>query len=139
MNEMQEIYRKLLIKYYKNPYNSGLRNTGIQKESKNTSCGDDVIIEAVIKDNVIESIRNDAKGCMICISSASMLCKALEGKSVSEAKLICEEFSKMQKGAQYQESLLGELAIFKCLDSFPARKKCASLSFDAAVEIFMSI
>jgi nitrogen fixation NifU-like protein len=61
-----------------------------------------------------------------------MMTQAVKGKSSEEAKELFDEFTKMVRGEFNEESdenHLGRLTIFAGVREFPARVKCASLSW----------
>ncbi len=63
---------------------------------------------------------------------ASMMTQAVKGKTKNEAEAIFDEFHKMVTGdidIETDENDLGKLKIFAGVLEFPARVKCASLSW----------
>ncbi|HNU07179.1 MAG TPA: hypothetical protein PKO33_05380, partial [Pyrinomonadaceae bacterium] len=64
--------------------------------------------------------------------SASMMTQALKGKTREEAETLFDEFHRMVTGKldiETDENVLGKLRIFAGVLEFPARVKCASLSW----------
>ncbi len=71
-------------------------------------------------------------GCAISKASASMMTQAVKGKTAAEAETLFGEFHRMVTGALDEEAeanSLGRLKIFAGVREFPARVKCASLSW----------
>ena len=63
-----------------------------------------------------------------------MKTQAVKGKTKEEAEVLFDEFHKMVTGeldAEGEENHLGKLKIFAGVLEFPARVKCASLSWHA--------
>jgi nitrogen fixation NifU-like protein len=72
------------------------------------------------------------------MASASVLSETLTGQSVSEFETASEDFhelmrsrGKMEMGEELEEKL-GDAAAFAGVSKFPARVKCALLSWEAA-------
>ena len=110
-----DIYRELILDYYRNPRNFGkLDPHDIDFRDSNPLCGDEVEITIrVSEDDKIEDIKFSGKGCAISQASASMLTELAKGKPLIWTK----ELSK--------EDILKMLGTS---DLGPARIKCALLS-----------
>jgi len=110
-----DIYRELILDYYRNPRNFGkLDPHDIDAKDSNPLCGDEVEIQIKVSaDNKIEDIRFFGKGCAISQASASMLTELAKGKPLEWTK----ELSKNDILKMLGTSDLG-----------PARIKCALLS-----------
>jgi len=81
---------------------------------------------------LIKEIGFQGSGCAISKASASMMTTMVKGKTKAEAVEIFDEFHRMVKGELDLESTpnhLGRLKIFAGVREFPARVKCASLSW----------
>ncbi len=71
-------------------------------------------------------------GCAISKASASMMTQAVKGKTSEEADKLFDEFHKMVTGnldIENDPNKLGSLRVFAGVLEFPARVKCASLSW----------
>jgi nitrogen fixation NifU-like protein len=80
----------------------------------------------------LEDVAFLGSGCAISKASASMMTQTVKGKTKEEAESIFEEFHKMVTGKlniETDENSLGKLRIFAGVLEFPARVKCASLSW----------
>ena len=137
MINLEQLYRQVIMDNYKNPKNKGL----IDDESythvhlKNPSCGDDMKVCCKITGDVLTDIRHDGHGCSICCSSASVMSELLKGKKVSTAKAIINDFYEMIKGNEIEdEEIMDEAIAYKSVSQFPARIKCATLSWKAIEE-----
>lgn len=107
------IYREIILDHYQNPRHRGtLDPHDYSYEDSNPLCGDEVRIDARIKDDVISEIAFTGQGCAISQASASILMELAHGKSLDEVKAIDKE------------ELLDEIGI----ELSPARLKCALLS-----------
>ncbi|MFK5883616.1 MAG: SUF system NifU family Fe-S cluster assembly protein [Candidatus Izemoplasma sp.] len=137
MGKLENLYRQVIMDHYKNPRNKGLVEDDLYKtvHIKNPSCGDDITIQSLVKDNIVKDIKHDGSGCSICCSSASVLSETLIGKTVEEAKAITEAYLNMLSNKEYDESVdLEEAIAYIGVRLFPARVKCASISWKAFEE-----
>ncbi|MCI5583144.1 MAG: SUF system NifU family Fe-S cluster assembly protein [Anaeroplasma sp.] len=132
--DLQTLYRTVIMDNYKNPKNKGLLKTDKYHfvHLNNPSCGDDMNVEINIQDGVVSEIHHDGKGCSICCSSASVMSDVLKGKTVDEAHELINDFYEMVKGNEPKnEEALGEAIAYMGVRDFPARIKCATLSWKA--------
>ena len=132
--DLNTLYRTVIMDNYKNPKNKGLKKSSDYHfvHLNNPSCGDDMNVEILIKNGKVEDIRHDGHGCSICCSSASVMSDTLKGKTVEEAKKIIYDFYGLVMGKEPQdEEALGEAIAYMGVKDFPARIKCATLSWKA--------
>lgn len=130
-SNLDNLYRQVIMDHYKSPRNKGLKGFK-SAHIKNPSCGDDITIEADIQNNVIKHLNHEGTGCSICCSSASVMCELLEGKEVSDAGRIIKKYNDMIKGeAITDEDELEEALVYQGVCKFPARVKCATISWKA--------
>jgi nitrogen fixation protein NifU and related proteins len=104
----------------------------------NPTCGDEVTLRVTMKDAgseaVIADVSYEALGCSISQASASVMADMIIGKTVGEAMQISEEFLKLMQSrgeASPDEDLLGDAVAFEGVSKYPARIKCALLSWMA--------
>jgi len=82
--------------------------------------------------DTVSEVAFKGSGCAISKASASMMTQVVKGKSKEEAETIFDEFHRMVTGGldvETEENHLGKLKIFSGVLEFPARVKCASLSW----------
>lgn len=140
--DLTELYRAVIMDNYKNPKNKGLVKSDDFHfvHLNNPSCGDDMNVEVKIKDGVIEDIHHDGHGCSISMSSASVMSETLKGKTVDEALELIHEFYEMVKGEEPKhEEELGEAVAYMGVRDFPARIKCATLSWKAIEKAILEV
>jgi len=121
--------------HYKNPRNKGLLQQDGYHEVhlKNPTCGDDVIVQVKIEDGKIQDIRHEGSGCSICCSSASIMSQTLMNKTLDEVNIITKNFYEIVQGNDFDEELdLGDAPVYQGVSKFPARVKCATISWKAA-------
>ena len=134
MTISQELYQQLILDHNKNPRNFGVMKTASHKaEGFNPVCGDHYHVFADVgADGVITEVKFDGTGCAISKASASLMTQAIKGKTVAEAKAIFEQFHAMvlrKLDPDKDENKLGKLAVFSGIWQYPARVKCAALSW----------
>lgn len=130
--DLKTLYREVIMDHYKNPKNKGLKNMDPYHmvHLTNPSCGDDLRVEIVVQNGKVIDVRQDGKGCSICLSSASVMSELLIGKTVEEAKELIQSFYSMVKGEELpNEDKLEEAVAYKGVRDFPARIKCATLAW----------
>ena len=90
---MDDLYRELILDHYQHPHNHGeLVDADISFEDSNPLCGDKIRFEIKLKDNVVQEVRFNGKGCAISQASASMLSDELIGKSLDEIRKMNKQF-----------------------------------------------
>ena len=132
--DLATLYRAVIMDNYKNPKNKGLTRSDKYHfvHLNNPSCGDDMNVEILIEDGIVKDIHHDGHGCSICCSSASVMSETLKGKKVEDAKKLILEFYELVMGhAPEDEEELGEAIAYMGVKDFPARIKCATLSWKA--------
>jgi nitrogen fixation NifU-like protein len=85
-------------------------------------------------DAVVEDVSYDAEGCSISQASTSVMTDLVIGKPVAEAVGIHEEFLALMQGrgtVEPDEEVLEDGIAFAGVAKFPARVKCALLSWMA--------
>lgn len=135
-NVQADLYQQVILEHNKKPKNFGkLEGATHQAEGFNPLCGDHLWIYVVVgADDRIEKVSFEGSGCAISKASASMMTVSLQGKTIDEAKLLFGEFHKLLLGELNPEKdphQLGKLKIFSGIWQYPARVKCAALSWHA--------
>jgi SUF system NifU family Fe-S assembly protein len=134
MNNMEILYRQVIMDHYKNPRNKGLIQDPKYKtiHIKNPSCGDDITVQSLIENDIVKDVRHDGTGCSICCSSASVMSETTIGKTTKEALVIAENYLNMLTNQPYDETVdLEEAIVYSGVRKFPARTKCASIAWRA--------
>lgn len=134
MNNLDHLYREIIMEHYKNPRNHGLVDDEHYSKNriKNPSCGDDITVQVLVEDGMVKDVRQVATGCSISVASASVLSEIVIGKPVDEAKKIVDTYLNMVTNKDFDASVdLEEAAVFSGVRKFPARIKCASIAWVA--------
>jgi nitrogen fixation protein NifU and related proteins len=132
MSELRDLYQEVILDHYKRPRNFGpLEGADHKADGHNPLCGDRVTIYIVMDQDVIRDIKFEGEGCAISTASASLMTEILKGKTLAEAERLFGEFHEMLTGdpSQPADPAQGKLAVFSGVREFPARVKCATLSW----------
>lgn len=132
-NNLDNLYRRVIMDHYKNPRNRGILEDGSHTiNMNNPTCGDRIQLTLKVEDGIVTNARYDGEGCSISMSSASMMTQAIKGKKVEEALKLSMIFSDMMQGKEYDDTLdLGDIEALQGVSKFPARIKCATLAWKA--------
>ncbi|MER7605417.1 Fe-S cluster assembly sulfur transfer protein SufU [Nocardioides sp. NPDC127503] len=132
---LESMYQEIILDHYKNPHGKGLRDPfEAEVHHVNPTCGDEITLRVHVDGGKIEDISYDALGCSISQASASVLSDLVVGKTVDEAMVIHEEFLRLMQGkgqVEPDEDILEDGIAFAGVAKFPARIKCALLSWMA--------
>jgi len=89
MSDWEDLYRENILEHYKHPRCHGtLEVPDLTYEDANPLCGDRIRMDFKLADGRIETVRFSGHGCSISQAAASMLCEAVEGKTLEEVKAI---------------------------------------------------
>ncbi|PWU69185.1 Fe-S cluster assembly sulfur transfer protein SufU [Gracilibacillus dipsosauri] len=133
-NNLDTLYRQVIMDHYKNPRNRGsLDNGSVTIDMNNPTCGDRIELHLQIDDGIVQDAKFEGEGCSISMSSASMMTQAIKGKKVEDALKMSSIFSDMMLGEDVEEVDfdLGDIEALQGVSKFPARIKCATLSWKA--------
>ncbi|RFU67227.1 Fe-S cluster assembly sulfur transfer protein SufU [Bacillus sp. V59.32b] len=133
-NNLDTLYRQVIMDHYKNPRNKGsLENGNLVVDMNNPTCGDRIRLTMQVEDGKVTDTKFDGEGCSISMSSASMMTQAIKGKDVETAMKLSNTFSAMIQGKEYDDNGLdlGDIEALQGVSKFPARIKCATLAWKA--------
>ena len=128
-NALRELYQEMILDHGRSPRNTGslLDATHVQ-EGFNPLCGDKVKIYLREANGVIEKILFEGSGCAISQASASLLTESLTGKNRQQVRDLFDAFHALVTTGETSDQL-GKLAVMSGVGEFPARVKCATLSW----------
>ena len=137
--DIDSLYQEIILDHYKNPHHAGLRDPyEAEVHHVNPTCGDEVTLRVHLSgagdDVVIEDVSYDAEGCSISQAAASVMTDLVIGKPLTEALAVHETFLELMQsraGADPDEDVLEDAIAFAGVAKFPARIKCALLSWMA--------
>ena len=133
MSELSELYQAVILDHNKKPRNfHKIENANCSAEGFNPLCGDHLNVYLRVEGDEVKEVSFEGSGCAISKASASMMTQAVKGKTKAEAEMLFNEFHRMAMGeldAETDPNNLGKLKIFAGVREFPARVKCATLSW----------
>jgi nitrogen fixation NifU-like protein len=133
--ELDSLYQEIILDHYKNPRHFGLRDPyEAEVHHVNPTCGDEVTLRVHLSDGMVDDVSYDAVGCSISQASASVLTELVIGKKVDDAMAIHQDFLTLMQGrgeVEPDEDVLEDAIAFAGVAKFPARVKCALLSWMA--------
>lgn len=132
-NNLDMLYRQVIMDHYKNPRNRGVIENGVTVDLNNPTCGDSLRLQLQVEDEIVKDAKFEGEGCSISLASASMMTQIVKGKSVEEALQLAQIFSEMVQGKDYDTETfdLGDIEALSGVSKFPARIKCATLAWKA--------
>ena len=139
---MDSLYQEIILDHYRNPVGRGLREPfEAQVSHVNPTCGDEITLrvhlEGAGESATVVDISYDNQGCSISQASASVMYELLLGRTVAEDLATQEAFLALMQSAtdesagEPDEDLLGDAIAFSGVARYPARVKCALLSWMA--------
>ncbi len=110
------IYSEIILDHYNFPRNQGkLQSPTNTVVVSNPLCGDELLMDVLIKNNKVAELKFRGSGCAISLAAASMLTEYSLGKSTDELRKL---------NAGFIINMLG-------IELGPNRVRCATLSLEA--------
>lgn len=133
MSELSDLYQEVILEHNKNPRNfREIGDADKTADGNNPLCGDALRVYVKMDGDSVADVAFKGSGCAISKASASMMTQTVKGKTREQAELLFDEFHRMVTGEldiETDDNQLGKLKIFAGVLEFPARVKCASLSW----------
>ncbi|MEN0062595.1 MAG: Fe-S cluster assembly sulfur transfer protein SufU [Myxococcota bacterium] len=130
MTDPRKLYPKEILEHSKDPHHQGkLADATHAHRLSNPLCGDRVTIAVRVVDDQIVEAAFEARGCALCVASASMLTDWVKGRTPSEVELI--QASVCQAVDPEGPDVEAPVQVWTALRAFPARKRCATLPWEA--------
>lgn len=133
--QLEQMYQEIILDHYRSPHRAGLREPfDAESFQINPTCGDEITLRVKIDDGVVTDVSYEALGCSISQASASVLTDLVVGRSVEEAMRVLAAFQEMTQSrgtVEPDEAVLGDGVAFAGVAKYPARVKCALLSWMA--------
>ena len=133
--ELDSLYQEIILDHYKNPHHAGLREPfEAEVHHVNPTCGDEVTLRVHVSSGLVEDVSYDAIGCSISQAATSVMADLVIGKPVADAMGVHETFLTLMQGkgqVEPDEDVLEDGIAFAGVAKFPARVKCALLSWMA--------
>jgi nitrogen fixation protein NifU and related proteins len=129
------LYQEIILDHYKRPVGRGLREPfDAESRQVNPTCGDEITVRVRLSGDRIDDVSYDGQGCSISQASASVLHELVAGRPVVEAFDTHQAFAELIQGrgaVEPDEDVLGDGIAFAGVARYPARVKCALLSWMA--------
>jgi nitrogen fixation NifU-like protein len=133
MSDLADLYQQVILDHNKRPRNRGRLPTANRvAHGDNPTCGDQCSVYLRLDGDRIADISFDGSGCAISQASASLMTTQLKGKTAAEATRLYDEFRQIVTTGEAPEEV-SDLAAFAGVHAFPARIKCATLGWHAAL------
>ncbi len=131
MMDLRELYQEVIIDHNRNPRNHHTMDDATNRANGfNPLCGDKLTVYIRLDHNVVQDISFVGCGCAISQASASLMTDALQGKTVSAAHELFEQFHRMlTQDAPIPLLNVDKLTVLAGVRAFPARVKCATLAW----------
>ena len=133
MTDLQDLYQDVILDHNRRPRNFGeMAGADRRQDGRNPLCGDELTVWLRLDGERIADVTFVGTGCAISKASASLMTAEVKGKTRAEAERLFERFHDLVTGkldVAAERRSLGSLAAFSGVSRFPARVKCASLSW----------
>jgi nitrogen fixation NifU-like protein len=135
--KLDSMYQDVILDHYKHPHGRGLRDGQAEVHHVNPTCGDEITLRVRLDGTVIADVSYEGQGCSISQASASVLNDLLVGKDIAQAQQIQETFLELMQSRgriepdEEMEEVLEDAVVFAGVSKYPARVKCALLSWMA--------
>jgi nitrogen fixation protein NifU and related proteins len=133
VDELQELYREVILDHNRNPRNFGeLTDATRTVAGVNPLCGDKMTLYVKLGNGRIEDIRFRGTGCAISVASSSLMTERVKGMPVTAALELFDKVHELLTTDHYHEPAgLDKLAALGGVREYPSRVKCASLAWHA--------
>ncbi|MFD7905754.1 Fe-S cluster assembly sulfur transfer protein SufU [Kitasatospora sp. NPDC059722] len=132
--KLDSMYQDIILDHYRNPHGKGLRDGDAEVHHVNPTCGDEITLRVKLDGAKVVDVSYESQGCSISQASASVLNDLVVGKTVGEAQAVQEAFLELMQSkgqGEGDEEVLEDAVAFAGVSKYPARVKCALLSWMA--------
>jgi nitrogen fixation NifU-like protein len=137
--DLDSLYQEIILDHYRSPHHAGLREPfEAEVHHVNPTCGDEVTLRVHLEGEpgyeTVSDVSYDAEGCSISQAATSVMADLVIGQPVSRALQTHEAFVELMHGrgkVEPDEEILEDGIAFAGVAKFPARIKCALLSWMA--------
>jgi nitrogen fixation NifU-like protein len=130
-DELNDLYQQVILDHCKRPRNfHEMPGATRSAQGHNPLCGDQLKLFLAMDGDRIQEASFIGSGCCISKASASLLTESVKGRGRAEVEKIFDRVHQLVTTGQ-ADGDLGKLAVFAGVHKFPARVKCAILSWHA--------
>ena len=132
-DDLNDLYQEVILDHCKHPRNfHELTDFTCSAQGHNPLCGDQLKLFLVMDGETVRDISFVGSGCCISKASASLLTECVKGKTKTEVQRLFDRVHDMVTTGSVKGDV-GKLAVFAGVHKFPARVKCAILSWHAVI------
>jgi nitrogen fixation NifU-like protein len=127
VNDISYLYREAIKQHAADPVGYRLKISAThQHEGYNPLCGDRILMQLQITEDLVVAAAFDGEACAICMASASLLCEIVPGKPVGQ---LDELHDRLQAALDNNPDTGGieELKPLLGVKRYPSRIQCATL------------
>ena len=138
---VEEMYQEIILDHYREKHHSGLREPyDAEVHHVNPSCGDEITLRVRLDGNRIADVAYHGEGCSISQASTSVMSDLVIGTDVEASQVLYQHFKEMMESQgriEPDEDEFEDGIAFAGVSKFPARVKCALLSWSALRDALM--
>lgn len=130
-DDLNDLYQQVILDHCKNPRNFHEAPAATcSAQGHNPLCGDQLKLFLTLDGDKVKDASFVGSGCCISKASASLLTDSVKGKSKAEVQQMFDLVREMVTSGKVNGDV-GKLAVFAGVYKYPARVKCAILSWHA--------
>ena len=130
-DDLSDLHQQVILDHCKHPRNfHDLPAASCSAEGHNPLCGDQLKLYLQTEGDVVKEASFVGSGCCISKASASILTESVKGRNKAEIQKMFDQVHAMVTTGEVNGDM-GKLAVFAGVYKFPARVKCAILSWHA--------
>ncbi|MGH7976311.1 MAG: Fe-S cluster assembly sulfur transfer protein SufU [Limisphaerales bacterium] len=131
--DLNDLYQQVILDHCKQPRNFHEMPTATcSAQGRNPICGDQLKIFLKLDGEKISDASFVGSGCCISKASASLLTEFAKGKNKSDVEKMFSQVREMVTTGNVSGDV-GKLKVFAGVHKYPARVKCAILSWHAVM------
>ena len=132
-DDINDLYQQVILDHCKKPRNfHEMAQASFSAQGHNPLCGDQLKLFIALDGDKINDISFVGSGCCISKASASLLTEFAKGKTKADVESMFGRVREMVTTGKVLGDV-GKLAVFAGVHKYPARVKCAILSWHAVM------
>ena len=132
-DDINDLYQQVILDHCKQPRNfHEMPAATCSAQGRNPICGDQLKLFLMLDGEKIQDASFVGSGCCISKASASLLTEFAKGKTKADVETMFGQVHEMVMTGKINGDV-GKLAVFAGVHKYPARVKCAILSWHAVM------